>query len=369
MPAAPAASESEHHSAGPRRAEASRPALAPGLDWVSQLPSAAAPGFVYLAGACRGVPVGGGGAAMPEAAGRLAGEAAEVLAQVAAPVACDAPGDPAIDALWTTAGAPLRVAATAMATGRRVGVPAAAIFRGGRAEAERARAAPPASLGLAAGPDREAARLAALMELVERDAAARWWHEGAPARQLDLAVAASAAGDLAALRRGAGWPRRTAFLELASATGLPVVCAFSCDGDGRGLAFGFKAATDAAAAARGALMELLQMEIGLELARLREGRGGAAEGDRGPLARAALEPGRFAAFAALPPATAEPRVAGGFDAAAAHLASRGLPVTVADLPGAPGGLAVAKAFAPGLRPLPGPGPVGEGTPGGAAPLM
>jgi ribosomal protein S12 methylthiotransferase accessory factor len=148
-----------------------------------------------------------------------------------------------------------------------------------------------------------------------------------------------------------------------------VVCALSCDGDGRGLAFGFKAAADPAAAARAALMELLQMEIGLELARLRAGRGAPAEGDRGPLARAALAPERFAAFAALPPAAERPPIAESFAAAAAHLAARGLPVTVADLPDAPGGLAVAKAFAPGLRPLPGPGPAREGTPGGAAPLM
>ncbi len=341
--------------------------LAPDLDWASQLPSAAAPGFVYLAGACRGVAVGGGGRDIGEAAGRLSGEAAEVLAQREAPTTSDAPGNPALDALWTAANAPLRVAA--LAEGRSVGVPAAAIFRGGRAEAERAPSAPPASLGLAAGPDPEAARLAAVMELVERDAVARWWHEGALPRQLDLAVAAPAAADLAAMRRGAAWARRTAFLALGSVTDLPVVCALSCDGDGRGLAFGFKAATDPAAAARGALMELLQMEIGLELARLRLARGAPTEGDRGPLARAALEPERFAAFAARMPADPRSLAAGDFAAVAAHLSARGLPVTVADLPGRPGGLAVTKAFVPGLRPLPGPGPTVEDAPGAVAPLM
>ena len=72
-----------------------------GLDWVARLPSAAAPGFVYLAGACRGVPVGGGGRDLAEAAGRLAGETAEVLAQAAPPVPCDDPPDPAIEAVWT----------------------------------------------------------------------------------------------------------------------------------------------------------------------------------------------------------------------------------------------------------------------------
>jgi len=339
------------------------------LDWVSQLPSASAPGFVYLAGACRGVPVGGGGSEMAEAAGRLAGETAEVLAQAAEPVATALPGDPAIDTLWTTFAVPLRVAAVAIVSSAAVGVPAASIFRGGRAEAERASQAPPASLGLAAGPDRESARLAAVLELVERDAAARWWYEDARACQLDLALVASVASDLSSLRRGAAWPRRTVFLELGSATGLPVVCALSCDADGRGLAFGFKAAVDRVVAARGALMELLQMEIGLELARLRVARGGPAEGDRGPLARAALAPEHFPAFAALPPASTPMPVAPGFAAVAAHLACRGLPVTVADLPRSPVGLAVAKAFMPGLRPLPGPGPVEEGAPGAVAPLM
>jgi hypothetical protein len=116
-------------------------------------------------------------------------------------------------------------------------------------------------------------------------------------------------------------------------------------------------------------MELLQMEIGLELARLRVARGGPAEGDRGPLARAALAPEHFPAFAALPPASTPMPVAPGFAAVAAHLACRGLPVTIADLPRTPGGLAVAKAFVPGLRPLPGPGPVEEGAPGAVAPLM
>jgi hypothetical protein len=111
------------------------------------------------------------------------------------------------------------------------------------------------------------------------------------------------------------------------------------------------------------------MEIGLELARLRAARGTPAAGERGPLARAALAPEQFAVFAALPPAGEPTRIAASFVAAAAQLAARGTPVTVADLPDGPGGLAVAKVFAPGLRPLPGRGQVREGTPGGAAPLM
>ncbi|MCB1352153.1 MAG: hypothetical protein KDK03_05405, partial [Rhodobacteraceae bacterium] len=59
-------------------AEADRARLAPGLsrlDWVAPLPNAAAPGFLYLAGALDGAAAGGGGRTPAEAAGRLAGEA------------------------------------------------------------------------------------------------------------------------------------------------------------------------------------------------------------------------------------------------------------------------------------------------------
>jgi ribosomal protein S12 methylthiotransferase accessory factor len=360
--------------ADPPAAEPSRPPAAPeravrmpgGLDWVSRLPSGAAPGFVYLAGACRGIPVGGGGRDLAEAAARLAGETAEVLAQTAEPRATDAPADPAIDALWTAAPSPLRVAATD-AAGRRVGVPAAAIFLSGRAAAERAAAAPPASLGLAAGPAAPAARLAALLELIERDAAAAWWCAGRAPRQLDAGIVAGAAGDLARLRADATLPRVTAFLSLPTPFGVPVVCALSRDEAGSGLAIGLKAALDPVAAAAGALVELLQMELALELARHRAARGAPAAADRGVLARADLAPDDLPAFAARLAAVAPPSGAADFAALATRLADRGVSVTFADLPAPPSVLAVAKAFAPALRPLPGSG-AAPGAPGALAPL-
>jgi hypothetical protein len=338
-------------------------ALPQGLDWVSRLPSAAAPGFVYLAGACRGFAVGGGGRDLAEATLRLRGETAEVLAQLARPLPSDLPGDPSIDRAWTRAPAPLRIAAVEVATGRPVGVPAAAVFLAGPAAAERAPTAPPASLGLAAGPTREAARSAALLELVERDAAARWWNEGAPASQLDAAVAAPAAALVAEARAGAAEPRATGFLALASPTGVPVVCALS-RGDA-GLAFGLKAAPDPARAAFGAAVELMQMELALAMARHRAARGAPAAGDAGPLARAALDP---ALLAALPPLPAA-RAPESFEALAATLAARGLAVVVADLPAPANAPQVAKAFVPGLRPLPGGAAPQPGTPGAVAPLM
>jgi ribosomal protein S12 methylthiotransferase accessory factor len=330
-----------------------------GLDWVAVLPNAAAPGFVYLAGACGGVPVGGGGRDLAEAAVRLAGETAEVLAQAAGTVACDLPGDPAIDALWIDGTGPARIPATHLASGRPIGVPAAAVH-----PAEpRSAGAPPPSLGLAAGTDVAAARLAGLLELIERDAAAAWWNDGAPARALDAAVAADAAAGLAAMRAGRTG-RATAFLELASPTGVPVVCAVSRDAKG-GLAFGLKAAPDPRAAASGAMIELLQMEIALEMARLR-----GARGDAGPLARAALDPDALPALAAGPARPLSPVGAATFDDLTADLTRTGLDITVADLPVPPDGWPVSKVLAPGLRPLPGdPRPPHPDAPGARAPLM
>jgi ribosomal protein S12 methylthiotransferase accessory factor len=225
--------------------------------------------------------------------------------------------------------------------------------------------APPPSLGLAAGPDRASACLGGLLELIERDAAAAWWNDGRPAHILDTALAAEAAAMLAAMRGGPPG-RATTLLELASPTGVPVVCALSRGAEG-GLAFGLKAAPDPGAAATGAVLELLQMEIALEMARLRAARGQAPSGDAGPLARAALDPDTLPAGPARPQPAPE---AAALEDLIARLARSGLEVTVADLPTPPGGLPVAKVLAPGLRPLPGdPRPPHPAAPGARAPLL
>lgn len=351
----PAAARREGESAG---ATARPPA---GLDWVAQLPSAAAPGYVYLAGACRGTAVGGGGTTMPEAVARLAGETAEVLATALPPQPSDAPGDPGLDALFADA-PPRRIRAMNLAAGTALGLPAAAAFPAEPRHAD----APPVSLGLAAGPDPEAARRSALLEVIERDAAARWWQ--GETRPRTLAPDAALTATLAGLRDGAALARTTAFLALPSMTGVPVACALSRDPDGRGLACGLKAAPDMATAAAGALLELCQMEIALELARLRLARGARTEGDAGVLARAALDPDAFPAFAARLPLAADP-APDTLDGLVARLADLGLPVIAADLPHPGGPLAVAKVVVPGLRPLPGPGPTRGDAPGATAPLL
>jgi hypothetical protein len=307
------------------------------LDWILRLPSATAPGFVYLAATLRGTAIGGGGAILAEAGLRLAGEAAEVAAQADhAPAA----------GRDTSAGLP----AVDLATGEPATIPAALL--------DPPPGAPPASLGLATGRDRAEARRHALFELVERDAAAAWWQAGGPAHVLDAASAAPAAARLAALRRG-GVPRPTLLLDLPALVAVPVVAALSTDPDGAGLAVGLKAAPTAEAAAEGAVTELLQMEIALAIARDRAARGRATAGDRTHLARAAVRIPAPLPPRALPPVPADP---------ATLLMQAGLRPRAADLtPDGP--FAVAKLEAPGLVPLPGGPAAAAGAPGAVTPLM
>ena len=318
------------------------------LDWAAVLPSGGAPGFVYLAGAVAGLPVGGGGRDLAEAAGRLAGEASEVAAQHRLPPEpCDLPVAPELRAVWGDGPA---MPARDLVRGGGAGAPIAAIFPAVAA----APGAPPRSLGLAAGRDRDAARLSALLELVERDAAAAWWSGDVRPRAVDLAAAAGLAADLAALRAGAAAPRATALMALPSPTGLPVICVLSRDATGGGLAFGLKAALDPARAIAGATIELLQMEIALEIARLRADQGRATPYDAIPLGHAALDPDAHPAFAPLPPQPAPAPEVADADALVARLGAFGLGVVMVDLEGPEGGLAVAKAFVAGLRPTPSP---------------
>nr|MBA3323936.1 YcaO-like family protein [Paracoccaceae bacterium] len=73
------------------------------------------------------------------------------------------------------------------------------------------------------------------------------------------------------------------------------------------------------------------------------------------LRRASLDADGIAAFAPLPPARTVDAAPAGLDGLVERLASLGIEVFAVDLPAAAGGLAVAKVFAPGLQPLPGPG--------------
>jgi ribosomal protein S12 methylthiotransferase accessory factor YcaO len=335
-----------------------------GLDWALPLPCRSAPGYVFLAGSVAGVSVGGGGATQQEALARCAGEAAEVRAQLQLPELSDLPPDPRIDAVWCGTDTGPRIAARNLTTGRAVGVPAAAVHLDPAIAAFLRPDAPPRSLGLAAGSEQEAAIGSGLLELVERDAAARWWFDGEAARLPD-AVEAGCAGEwLRRMRDRAPEPRRsTQFLLLPAL--LPVACALSFDADGAGLAAGFKAAEDVVTALRGAVVELLQMEIALDMARHRGALGTATSGDRAHLARARVRQDDYLAFRPLPPA---PRAETGSDVVV-RVQGAGHEVTVAELGTSLEGITVVKVFVPTLRTLLGEKPTRPDVPGAAAELM
>ncbi|RYI10696.1 MAG: hypothetical protein EON48_13845 [Acetobacteraceae bacterium] len=121
------------------------------------------------------------------------------------------------------------------------------------------------STGCAAGANREAALTTALWECVERDAVALWWHGRRPASAVALEV-------IDAQQPRLYWwlhqrARQTTLLDITSDIGLPVVVAVSSDADGRLVATGTAARPVLADAALAALTEMVQTEVGMDLAR------------------------------------------------------------------------------------------------------
>jgi ribosomal protein S12 methylthiotransferase accessory factor len=147
------------------------------------------------------------------------------------------------------------------------------------------------STGVAAGPSYEWAASRALLESVERDAAALWWMGGRRGRRLLLDDQASSriAGLLASLRQNVS-ARRTWLLDITTECNIPVVAALSCSADQRNIACGVAARLSFEHAARAAILELCQMELALLVAaaKLAEvgDQGGLAESDRMHLERA-----------------------------------------------------------------------------------
>ncbi len=183
------------------------------------------------------------------------------------------------------------VEAVNVVTGRPVQIPADLVWR--RAPSARV-LQPPAALssGVAAGHSLEAATNRAILELIERDAAALWWLAGTRPR----VVAPSTAGHdavmegLAAMRQGCT-TRQTQLLDITTDLGVPVIAAVSTDRAGQGLAVGIAARLSFAAAASAALREMGQMELSAAIAsakRIESGEHALNEADRRHLARAAF---------------------------------------------------------------------------------
>jgi ribosomal protein S12 methylthiotransferase accessory factor len=104
--------------------------------------------------------------------------------------------------------------------------------------------------------------LAAVLELVERDAAALWWIGGRKPRTLPLeALTETGASVLLDQLRQGSRMRRTWLLDLTTDLEIPCVAALSENEAGSGFACGLGACTSLGGAARLALLELCQMEL------------------------------------------------------------------------------------------------------------
>jgi ribosomal protein S12 methylthiotransferase accessory factor len=218
------------------------------------------------------------------------------------------------------------------------------------------------STGTAAGPDPARAEERAMLELIERDAASLWWEGGRRGRPLafDRPAAREATRVLSVLR-GTSLERATWLLDITTDIAVPVVAAISVGRDGRGLCCGLAARIHLADAARAAITELCQMEVGLLIARAkRESADGPALGeiDLRHLARAErIDADSCALLHPLgaprcdddpPPQDAAMRLQRLLD----RLGRSGISVALVDLTRPEIGITVSKAIAPRLQPLP-----------------
>jgi ribosomal protein S12 methylthiotransferase accessory factor len=130
--------------------------------------------------------------------------------------------------------------------------------------------------GCAAGATLEAAKTAALCEVIERDAIAMWWLGGRVARCIEATeVLSSASRDVFDVWN---WPsRRSGFfqlLDISTDVCVPCVAAIAADATGENMVFGFGCHPDVEKACLSAMRELAQMEVGRLLLQQRAQMGG-----------------------------------------------------------------------------------------------
>ncbi len=216
--------------------------------------------------------------------------------------------------------------------------------------------------GVAAGPDWDWAASRALLELIERDAAAQWWTGGRRGRPIALHEPALAeAARLAAVLRQDQTGRVGWLLDITTDLGVPSVVALSCDTDGRGLACGFGARLTLAAAARAALLENAQMELALMLSLAKsnsreEGSSGASgeREDKALLLATRIDAGSCDLLHPVGAPRVHPRrqPSPAVPQLAAVLAEAGIEAAIVDQSRPDFGLPVVRAIAPDLQPMP-----------------
>jgi ribosomal protein S12 methylthiotransferase accessory factor len=215
------------------------------------------------------------------------------------------------------------------------------------------------STGAAAGPTLDAATVRALLELVERDAVSLWWQGGRRGRPLPMELPAVQRGiELVRALRQDKLDRASWVLDLTTDMGIPSVAAVSFDRDGRGFACGFAARIDLDDAVHGAIIEMMQMELGLQLARAKKGAMGEnalSEIDRMHLLRSTAIDSKTCDLVH-PAGTAtvfpEPSRDAPIDLLKAAFARSGIDAAIVKLTRAQFGIPVVFALAPGLQPMP-----------------
>lgn len=124
---------------------------------------------------------------------------------------------------------------------------------------------PAPSTGVSAGPSIDWAITSGLFEVVERDAVALWWYGGQPAGRINDGILerTGVAAFAEHLRGNAERPHW--LLDLTTEFGIPVVAALSSRVDGTVVVAGFGAGLNFVDAAKGALLEMSQMELAQEI--------------------------------------------------------------------------------------------------------
>ncbi len=210
------------------------------------------------------------------------------------------------------------------------------------------------SSGVAAGFDRPSALCRAILELIERDAAALWWFGGRPGREFgEDEVARDATLVLAALRGGEVL-RQTMMIDITTELGVPVVAAVARNEDGRDTAIGIAARLTPRAAAEAALTEMAQMEVAAELARYKlaaEGPAGIGHADRRHLSRAAADARSLSQFRPMAGSWQPATHLSDVDALVRHLHAMNVTVFATNLSRAEINVPVVRALSPDLQPF------------------